>query len=212
MSINSWIDGKVLEILQAFGVELPSGDGETLRSIARSWDTMGTELTNTVRAVDSAISGVDKRGWHGRARDAFEKHWGEQKKVIEKVANNFHQVARGIRSYADEIDNINEEIIDICVEIAEMEIAGAVLSAFTGFLSDIAANTAVAERVAKIIDLVKLFTSAAEKVAGLLERFGSLSAESAATGASNPTFKTSPRTPTKPGKGRSSQCLLSPIP
>ena len=180
MSVNSWIDGKVLEILQAAGVELPGGDGDTLRSIARSWDAMGTELTDVVRAVDSAIAGVDRQGWHGDARDAFEKHWAEQKQVIHQIADNFHQVADGLRSYADEIDGINKEIIDICVEIAEMEIAGVALSFFTGFISDLVANTAVAERVAKVVDLVRLFTAAAERVAGLLERFGAMNATQAA--------------------------------
>jgi WXG100 family type VII secretion target len=181
MSVNDWIDGKVLEILQAAGVELPGGDGDTLRSVARQWDATGTELTDVVRAVDSAIAGVDRQGWHGAARDAFEKHWGEQKKVVQEVADNFHHVADGLRSYADEIDGINKEIIDICVEIAEMEIAGVALSFFTGFLSDLVANTAVAERVAKIVDLVGMFTSAAERVAGLLERFTALSAETVAS-------------------------------
>ncbi|MGW5258618.1 WXG100 family type VII secretion target [Streptomyces sp. NPDC004012] len=179
MSVNRWIDGKVLEILEACGVELPGGDGESLRTIARAWDTMGDELTEVVHTLDVAIAGVDKQGWHGDARDAFEKHWQEQRQVIGDVARNFHQVADGLRAYADEIDRINEEIIDICVEIAEMEVAGAALSFFTGFLSDLVANTAVAARVAKIVDLVKLFTSAAEKVAALLERFGKLSEEGA---------------------------------
>ncbi|WP_406167952.1 WXG100 family type VII secretion target [Streptomyces canus] len=181
MSVNGWIDGKVLDILQASGVNLPGGDGDTLRSIARSWDTMGTELTDVIRAVDSAIAGVDRQGWHGDARDAFEKHWGEQKQVIREIADNFHHVAGGLRSYADEIDGINKEIIDICVEIAEMEIAGVALSFFTGFISDLVANTAVAERVAKVVDLVRLFTAAAERVAGLLERFGVMSAETTGT-------------------------------
>jgi uncharacterized protein YukE len=181
VSINDWIDGKVLEILQAAGVELPGGDGDTLRAIARSWDAMGTELTDVVRAMDSAIAGVDKQGWHGAARDAFEKHWGEQRKVVQDVAANFHRVADGLRSYADEIDGINKEIIDICVEIAEMEIAGVALSFFTGFISDLVANTAVAARVARIVDLVRLFTAAAERVTGLLERFSGLSAETVAT-------------------------------
>ncbi|MGW3119728.1 WXG100-like domain-containing protein [Streptomyces sp. NPDC001107] len=179
MSINSWIDGKVLDILQACGVELPGGNGDTLRTIAGAWDTMGNELTEVAHALDVQIQGVDKQGWHGEARDAFEKHWAEQKRVIDDVAHNFHQVADGLRAYADEIDKINEEIIDICVEIAEMEIAGAALSFFTGFLSDLVANTAVATRVARIVDLVKLFTSAAEKVAALLERFGKLTEEGA---------------------------------
>ncbi|MGW7573064.1 WXG100-like domain-containing protein [Streptomyces sp. NPDC054765] len=181
MSINSWIDGKVLEILEAFGVDLPGGNGDTLRSIARGWDSMGTELSKVVRAIDYAVDGVDKQGWHGAARDAFEKHWQDQKKTITDAATNFHHVAGGLREFADEIDKINEEIIDICVEIAEMEVLGATLSVFTGFLSDLVANTAVAAKVAKIVDLVKLFTSAAEKVAALLERFAGVSAETAAT-------------------------------
>ncbi|MCI3277769.1 WXG100 family type VII secretion target [Streptomyces cylindrosporus] len=181
MSLNGWIDGKVLELLEACGVELPGGDGPTLRSVAHSWDTMGKELTDLVHAVDVAIEGVDKQGWHGEARDAFEKHWQEQRKVVLQVADNFHHVADGLRAYATQIDGINEEIIDICVEIAEMEIAGAALSFFTGFLSDLVANTAVAERVAKIVDLVRLFESAAEKVSALLEEFAGLSAETAAT-------------------------------
>ncbi|MYT32737.1 MULTISPECIES: WXG100 family type VII secretion target [unclassified Streptomyces] len=181
MSINSWIDGKVLEILQAFGVELPGGNGDTLREIARGWDSMGNDLTKVVQALDRAVDGVDKQGWHGAARDAFEKHWQDQKKTITDVANNFHHVAEGLKEFADEIDKINEEIIDICVQIAEMEVLGAALSAFTGFLSDLVANAAVAAKVTKIMDLVKLFTSAAEKVAALLERFGGMSAEVAAT-------------------------------
>jgi uncharacterized protein YukE len=180
VSVNGWIDGKVLDILQASGVKLPGGDGDTLRSIARSWDAMGTELADVVRAVDSAIAGVDRQGWHGDARNAFEKHWGEQKQVVQEIAGNFHHVADGLRSYADEIDGINKEIVDICVEIAEMEIAGVALSFFTGFVSDLVANTAVAARVARVIDLVKLFSSAAEKVAALIERFCVLTDESAA--------------------------------
>ncbi|QHC26035.1 WXG100 family type VII secretion target [Streptomyces sp. GS7] len=179
MNINGWIDGKVLETLQAFGVELPGGNGDTLRSIARAWDTMGTELAHRVKAIDTAIDAVDKQGWHGAARDAFEKHWRDQKKTITDIANNFHHVADGLREFADEIDKINEEIIDICVQIAEMELLGVALSAFTGFVSDLVANTAVAAKVAKIVDLVKLFTSAAEKVAALLERFGMMSAKGA---------------------------------
>ncbi|MFK0294370.1 WXG100 family type VII secretion target [Streptomyces sp. NPDC090442] len=180
MSVNSFIDGKVLEILQAFGVDLPGGNGDTLREIARSWDTMGNELHKVVRALDTAIDSLDKQGWHGAARDAFEKHWHDQRKTLTDVANNFHHVADGLRSYANEIDKINEEIIDICVQIAEMEVLGLALSAFTGFLSDLVANTAVAAKVAKVVDLVKLFTTAAEKVAALLERFSGLSEESAA--------------------------------
>ncbi|MFK0296739.1 hypothetical protein ACIQU6_40585 [Streptomyces sp. NPDC090442] len=57
---------------------------------------------------------------------------------------------------------------------------GLALSAFTGFLSDPVVNTAVAAKVAKVVDLVKLFTTAAEKAAALLERFSGLSEESAA--------------------------------
>ncbi|MFB7634476.1 WXG100 family type VII secretion target [Streptomyces sp. NPDC056149] len=181
VDINGWGDGKVLEILQAFGVELPGGNGDTLREIARGWDAMGNELAKVVGALDRSIDGVDKQGWHGAARDAFEKHWQDQKKTITDVANNFHHVADGLREFAGEIDKINKEIIDICVEIAEMEVLGAALSAFTGFLSDLVANAAVAAKVAKIVDLVKLFTSAAEKVAALLERFVGMNAEAAAT-------------------------------
>ncbi|MGD3110100.1 WXG100 family type VII secretion target [Streptomyces sp. YGL11-2] len=160
-------------------MELPGGNGDTLRSIARAWDTMGTELAHRVKAIDTAIDAVDKQGWHGAARDAFERHWQDQKKSITDIANNFHHVADGLREFADEIDKINEEIIDICVQTAEMEVLGAALSVFTGFLSDLVANTAVAAKVAKIVDLVKLFTSAAEKVAALLERFGMMSAKGA---------------------------------
>lgn len=180
MSINGWIDGKVLAILEGCGVSLPGGDGETLRRIARSWDTMGTDLTGAVKAIDREIGSIDHKDWHGPARRAFEKHWNGQKKALDDAAQNFHHVADGLRKYADEIDEINKSIIDICVEIAEMEVAGAALSLFTGFVSDLVANAAVAERVAKIVDLVKLFTTAAEKVGALIERFAGLSEETAA--------------------------------
>lgn len=178
--INGWIDGKVLSILQAVGIELPGGDGDKLRSIARAWDAMGDDLTGLGRAVDLAIGGLDAKDWSGAAHDAFVKHWQDQKKIIDEVAGNFHDVAGGLDSYATQIDGINKEIIDIGTQIAEMEVAGAALSFFTGFISDLVANTAVAAKVAKILELVKAFTAAAEKVAELLEKFTSLSAETIA--------------------------------
>lgn len=177
MSLNGWIDGKVLEILQACGVELPGGDGDTLRTIAQAWDGMAGHLDTVGRAMDAAIAGVDERGWHGDARTAFEKHWRGQRKIVDDIAGDLRQAGAGLRAYADDIDGINKSIIDICVQIAEMEVAGAALSLFTGFVSDLVANTAVAVRIAKIVDLVRLFTSAAEKVAQLLERLDALSAE-----------------------------------
>ncbi|GAA2740517.1 WXG100 family type VII secretion target [Kitasatospora cinereorecta] len=181
MSVNDWIDGKVLEILQAFGVELPGGDGDRLRSIAAAWDTMGDDLTAVARAIDSAVTATDERDWSGDARQAFEQHWQQQKQTVDQVAGNFHQVAQGLRAYADEIDTINKAIIDICVQIAEMEVAGFALSFVTAGISDLVANTAVAAKVAKVVDLVELFTTAAEKVAALLERFLGLAEETAAT-------------------------------
>ena len=181
MSVNGWIDGKVLAVLQAFGVELPGGDGDTLRSMAAAWKRMGTELTAIGTAIDTAAAGIAPEQWSGDAHTAFTLHWGDQKKVIDAIAGNFAKVAAGLDAFATEIDSINESIIDICVQIAEMEVAGAVLSIFTGFLSDLVANTAVAAKVAKIIDLVKLFSTAADKVGELLEEFFELSEESAAT-------------------------------
>ncbi|WP_377271521.1 WXG100 family type VII secretion target [Peterkaempfera sp. SMS 1(5)a] len=181
MSINGWIDGKVLKILQACGVELPGGDGDTLRSIADSWDGMGDELRDYERVLDTAVRNVDEQGWSGDARQAFERHWQQQRQAMDQAAGNFHQVAQGLRAYADEIDQINESIIDICVQIAEMEVAGVALSFVTAGISDLVANTAVAAKVAKVVDLVRLFTTAAEKVAALLERFAGLAEETAAT-------------------------------
>ncbi|MFB7629792.1 hypothetical protein ACFC0M_02400 [Streptomyces sp. NPDC056149] len=49
MSVNIWIDGKVLKALQAGEADLPGGNGDTLRKIARSWDTTGNELHKVVR-------------------------------------------------------------------------------------------------------------------------------------------------------------------
>ncbi|WP_329579680.1 WXG100 family type VII secretion target [Kitasatospora sp. NBC_01250] len=171
MSFNGAIDHKVLEVLQACGVELPGGDGDQLRKMAAAWDAMGDELTGLATGIDLAIEGLDQKDWSGAARAAFGQAWAAQKKVIQDVAGNFHQVAAGLREYADTIDSINEQIIDIGVQIAEMEVAGAALSLFTGFLSDLLANAAVVSKVAKITDLVKAFTTAAEKVAALIAKF-----------------------------------------
>lgn len=181
MSVNSWIDGKVLALLQACGVELPGGDGATLRSIASGWDGMGEYLTSMTSAISRNIADTDQHDWSGPARMAFEQHWQSQASSIDDMANNFHKIADGLRSYAQEIDSINESIIDICVQIAEMEVGGAILSIFTAGIADLVANTAVMAKVAKVIDLVKLFTTAAEKVAKLLEDFFELSEETAAT-------------------------------
>jgi uncharacterized protein YukE len=181
VDINGWIDGKVLEILQACGVELPGGDGDALRSIAGGWDAMGDELIGITKAIDNAISSADQHDWSGPARTAFEQHWQIQAQAIDQMGQNLHQVASGLRSYADEIDSINKAIIDICVQIAEMEVGGLLLSFVTAGISDLVANTAVVAKVAEVIDLVKVFSAAAEKVAQLLEDFLQLGEETAAT-------------------------------
>ncbi|WP_042385963.1 WXG100 family type VII secretion target [Streptacidiphilus melanogenes] len=181
MSINGAIDGVVLKVLQAFGVELPGGDGDVLRSIASDWDGIATDLTNRVRALDGQVASTGPNEWSGPARQAFDQHWQQQVSTLDDFAANLHKVADGLRTYAGEIDSINLSIVDICVQIAEMEIAGAALSFFTGFLSDVVANTAVAARVAKIIDLVAQFTRAAEKVSEVLSELFELTEEGAAT-------------------------------
>ncbi|WP_327065645.1 WXG100 family type VII secretion target [Kitasatospora sp. NBC_01250] len=181
MSVNGWIDGKVMDILQALGIELPGGDGDKLRTVAGAWDTMGNEISGVSQAIDTTIHSMGPGDWSGPAYDAFLSHWGDQKKAFEDIAKHFHEIAKGLRDYADQIDSINESIIDIATQIAEMEVAGAALSLFTGFVSDLVANTAVAAKAAKILDLVKLFTAAAEKVTELLKKFFDLSEEMAAT-------------------------------
>ncbi|MFC5908465.1 WXG100 family type VII secretion target [Streptacidiphilus monticola] len=178
--INGWIDGKVLQILEACGVQLPGGNGQVLRQVAGSWDTMGNALTGAVSALDGRIAGVGPDQWSGDARDAFGRHWQEQRQVMTDLAANMHKAAQGLRSYADEIDGINEAIIDICVQIAEMEIAGAALSFFTGFLSDLVANAAVAAKVAEVAGLVEKFVAAAERVGELLGELFRLGEEGAA--------------------------------
>lgn len=180
-NVNGWIDGKVLDLLEAAGVPMPGGDGDILREIASGWDAAGTNLTNIASDLDSSVRSTDEHGWSGTARQAFDQHWAKQKKAIDDLAGNMHKVATGLRSYANEIDNINKAIIDICLQIAEMEVGGVLLSFVTAGISDLLANTAVAERIAKVADLVKLFTSAAEKVSELLGEFFELSEETAAT-------------------------------
>ncbi|MEY9844969.1 WXG100 family type VII secretion target [Streptacidiphilus sp. MAP5-3] len=181
VNINGWIDSHVMDVLQAFGVELPGGDGDTLRSIASDWDSMATDLSNRVNLLNTRVSYTGTSDWSGSARQAFDQHWQQQAKTLDDFASNMHKAASGLRSYAAEIDQINESIIDICVQIAEMEVAGAVLSAFTGFLSDLVANTAVAAKVAKIVDLVAQFGRVADKLSEVLTELFELSEESAAT-------------------------------
>ena len=180
VNINGWIDGTVLKILQAVGVELPGGDGDVLRSVAQGWDDMGQSLGNRVRELDQQAA-LTPTEWSGPARQAFDEHWKQQAQTLNDFASNLHKIADGLRTYANVIDEINLAIVDICVQIAEMEAAGFLVGLLTAGIGDLLANAAVAERVAKIVELVERFSAAAEKVGELLKEFFELSEETAAT-------------------------------
>jgi WXG100 family type VII secretion target len=181
MSFNGWIDGKVEALLEAAGITLPGGDGETLRAISRRWDDMAENVTQMRKSLTYQIGAIDDTQWSGEARTAFEQHWHRHDTAIAQTAEHLHRVADGLRHYAAEIDKINNEIVDICAQIAEMEAAGLLLTAITGGISDALANTAVAAKVARVSALVEKFTLCAEKVTTLLKEFASVSEELAET-------------------------------
>jgi len=164
------INADVVKVLEAMGLPLPGGDGDTLRSIAQDWDDLADEVNRQLDELDSAVGMVGPSEWAGAAADAFHQHWQQQADSTRKGVTNFHAVASSMRTYATNIDAINEELVSICEQIIIATTAGALLTVVTAGLSDLASAIADSAEAARIAALVAKFADLAEQVGVDIDR------------------------------------------
>ena len=164
------INGDVVKVLEAMGLPLPGGDGDTLRAIAQDWDDIAGSIDAQVKQLSQAVQAVGPDEWSGTACDAFHQHWQKQAQATETGVQNFHTVASSMRGYAGNIDSINEELVSICEQIVIATAAGALLTIVTAGLSDIASAIADSAEAARIVALIAKFTDLAEQVGVDIDR------------------------------------------
>jgi WXG100 family type VII secretion target len=178
VDINGAIAGKVAKVLSLLDLPWPGGDPAALRGLAGSWRAMGGELEQTAEHLNVQVSLVVGAHWQGAAADAFQAHWQQQHQGMVKSAQAFQQVATELDAYADQAEQIIEAIVDIALQIAEFELAGAFLTVVTAGISDAVAAAASGERALKIVQLIDKFIKMAERaervVTELIEEIRSL--------------------------------------
>ncbi|WP_037607614.1 WXG100 family type VII secretion target [Streptacidiphilus rugosus] len=163
MDINGAIAGKVAQVLSLLDLPWPGGDPAALRRFAGEWRAMAGELSGTADRLDGRVHSVVGSSWRGSAADAFAAHWKQQHEAMQHSVQNFEAVAKELDAYADEAQQIIEAIVEIALEIAEFELAGALLTVFTLGASDAIAAAASGERAWKITQLVDRFIKLAAK-------------------------------------------------
>ncbi|MFJ9419441.1 WXG100 family type VII secretion target [Streptomyces sp. NPDC101227] len=163
MSLNSYLVDKVVPVLEMIDIPWPGGDPTTLRAIAGRWQSLGQDLHQTAEHLNQRVDAVVGVTWHGDAADAFKKHWKQQYDAFQDTAKNFTAVQKQLDAYADEAEEIVKEIVEIALEIAETELAGALLTVVTAGISDVVAAAASGARAMKILGLIQKFTSLAER-------------------------------------------------
>ncbi|REK91229.1 WXG100 family type VII secretion target [Streptomyces inhibens] len=163
MSLNSFLVDKITPVLEMLDIPWPGGDPETLRDLAARWHTFGQDLHQTAEHLNGKVNAVVGDTWKGAAADSFKKHWQQQYKALQDTSKNFAEVRKELDAYADEAEAILKEIVEIALEIAEMELAGALLTVVTAGISDVVATAASGARAMKIISLVEKFAALAKR-------------------------------------------------
>ncbi|MGH8902483.1 MAG: hypothetical protein ACRDYA_12590 [Egibacteraceae bacterium] len=134
-----------------FGLWWPAGDPDKLREAADAWDAMASHLdtaTATLSGAASAVTGANS----GAAIDAFANHWelvGGSQGAIPAIAGDCRAIAASLREFADAVDEVREQILQMAVEIAATVAIGVGLAVLTAGLSAGAAGATTAAMVAR---------------------------------------------------------------
>ncbi|MFI9047963.1 WXG100 family type VII secretion target [Streptomyces sp. NPDC053427] len=164
MSINGYLVDKVVPVLEMLNIPWPGGDPTTLRDIAHRWGTFGQDLQETAAHLNKRVDAVVGVTWHGDAADGFKKHWERQYDAFQDTSKNFAAVQKQLDAYANEAEEIVKAIVEIALEIAETELAGALLTVVTAGISDVVAAAASGARAMKILSLVEKFMGLAARM------------------------------------------------
>ncbi|HTJ68565.1 MAG TPA: WXG100 family type VII secretion target [Actinospica sp.] len=168
------INRDIMKVLDMLGLPMPGGNGGVLRQIAQDWSSMADGIEAQVTALNQAVAAVVPADWTGEAADSFHQHWQTQSQQVTTGVGNFRQVADSLKSYADTIDGINEEILSIVEQILAASAAGAILTVVTAGISDAVAAAADAAEALRITELIAKFTELAEQVGVDIERVGEI--------------------------------------
>ncbi|WP_274912390.1 WXG100 family type VII secretion target [Streptomyces sp. WZ-12] len=163
MGLNSYVVDKVVPVLELLNIPWPGGAPKSLRDIAHRWGSFGQDLQETAEHLNKRVEAVVGVTWHGDAADAFKKRWKQQYGAFQDTAKNFAAIQKQLDAYADEAEQIVKEIVEIALEIAETELAGALLTVVTAGISDAVAAAASGARAMRILGWVEKFTSLAER-------------------------------------------------
>jgi uncharacterized protein YukE len=169
VSVNSWVADHAAAGLEAAGVQWPGGDATVLRDLSAAWREMAESLRTDARELDDAVTEA-MQTWTGPAAGAFAAHWAEQREEMQAAADSLEEVAGQLTAYADEIEALLSEIIEIGLEIAEAIGIGVALTAVTAGVSTVIASGVAAWRITRATQLVAQFGSAGQRVAVLLVR------------------------------------------
>lgn len=163
LDINGAVAGQVAKVLSMLDLPWPGGDPDALRRLAGEWRALAGQMTTTAAHLDGAVHKVVGSSWEGAAADSFAAHWSAQHQALLDSAKNFQAVAKELDAYADQAEQIIAAIVDIALQIAEFELAGALLTVFTAGISDAVSAAASGERALKIVQLVNRFIEMAQK-------------------------------------------------
>ncbi|MGW8379633.1 putative T7SS-secreted protein [Streptomyces sp. ODS28] len=83
------------------------GDAFTVRSLAHDVRTVGDELGEALRLLDSI--GRSEGVWEGRAADAFGKKVGELPKLLRQGKDSMHDCARALETWHDRLTGMQKE-------------------------------------------------------------------------------------------------------
>lgn len=134
-----------------FGLWWPAGDPGKLREAADAWDAMASHLdtaTTTLSGAASAVIGANS----GEAINAFAAHWalvGGPQGALPTIAGDCRSMATSLREFADAVDEVREQIIQMAVEIAATVAIGVGLAVLTAGLSAGAAAATTTAMVAR---------------------------------------------------------------
>jgi uncharacterized protein YukE len=123
-AIADWLTGIVREL----------GDPSELHDHARAFADQAAGLRDLHAEL---ASGVRDTEWSGPSADAHAVAWQHQMALAEQAAHHLDAVAQHVGGHAERAWAIVREVIGLALEIAEILLAGAALSWFFGWISDL---------------------------------------------------------------------------
>jgi len=165
------------------GYAWPNGHQDQLRTAQRAWQTAAESLTAGAAPVPGAVSrlGAQQSPEIPAAVATCQQvgtHLGDLSSVLTQIGGSCGE-------YAAHLDQAHHQILselkDLIIQTAAIEAGGAVLAFFTAGLDEIAAQAAVAARIAivaaRIRRIIEVLIEAARAVATAVRGFGSRALE-----------------------------------